>query len=78
MQIFLLKPEQYSKTLGDLVIFLSQVAHCYSEELADFPQELREILQKHATVLDPEIRMVCGAYKYYSSAEFHAVDLEFF
>lgn len=62
MQIFLLKPSQFSKTLSELVMFLAQVAHCYADELVKFPQELCELLQQHATVLDPEIRMtLCKA-----------------
>ncbi|XP_064636472.1 protein SDA1 homolog [Lineus longissimus] len=56
LQIFLLRPSQYSKTLSELVIFLSQVAHCYHEELSEYPQELRDLLHQHATVLDSDMR----------------------
>jgi hypothetical protein len=28
------------------------------EELANFPQELKDILQQHATTLEPDVRMV--------------------
>ncbi|CAH1776930.1 unnamed protein product [Owenia fusiformis] len=57
MQIFMLKPTEYSHTLAELVTFLAQVSHCYAKELADFPQQLREVLQRHSTVLDPGLRM---------------------
>lgn len=35
-----------------------QVAHCYPEHMASFPQQLKELLSHHHTVLDPELRMV--------------------
>lgn len=39
-------------------MFMAQVAHCYSDVLANFAQELIDILQKHSTVLHPDMRMV--------------------
>ncbi|XP_077983865.1 protein SDA1 homolog [Glandiceps talaboti] len=57
VQIFQHKPSVYSKSLAELMMFLSQVAHCYPDHLADFPQELKELLHRHYTVLDPDIRM---------------------
>ncbi|XP_013384853.1 protein SDA1 homolog [Lingula anatina] len=57
MEIFALKPSSYSQTLAELVMFVAQVAHCYPDELANFPQQLREQLHRNATVLDPALRM---------------------
>ncbi|XP_064608416.1 protein SDA1 homolog isoform X2 [Liolophura sinensis] len=57
LEVFQLKPSKYVKTLDELVIFLAQVSHCYPEELAQFPQQLRDLLHKHATILDTDMRM---------------------
>ncbi|KFQ01191.1 Protein SDA1, partial [Haliaeetus albicilla] len=35
----------------------SQVAHCYPEHMASFPQQLKELLSYHHTVLDADLRM---------------------
>lgn len=37
---------------------VSQVGHCYLQQLATFPQELTELLLSHHTVLDSDLRMV--------------------
>ncbi|KAL5012793.1 hypothetical protein ScPMuIL_011344 [Solemya velum] len=58
LQVFQLKPSQYSKTLEDLVTFLSQISACYPEELHDFPQQIYDILLKTASALDRTMRMV--------------------
>ena len=58
MKVFELSPSEHNKSLDELVMFMAQVAHCYSEELANFAQELIDILQKHSTVLHPDMRMV--------------------
>ncbi|XP_041359788.1 protein SDA1 homolog [Gigantopelta aegis] len=57
LQIFQLKPSQYSKTLDELIMFLAQISQCYSAELSEFPQQLKELLQRHSTVLDPTMRL---------------------
>ncbi|XP_072040990.1 protein SDA1 homolog [Amphiura filiformis] len=57
LQIFQLKPTQYSESLDELVMFLCQIAHCYRDELAEFPQQLIDLLRSHSTVLDAEMRM---------------------
>lgn len=57
LQIFQLKPSQYSKTLDELLIFLAQVAQCYPDEMATYPQDLRDLLQRHASTLDRTMRM---------------------
>lgn len=57
LEAFQLCPEQPNKTLDDLVMFMAQVAQCYPKELASFPQELIDNLQKHNTVLDNNMRM---------------------
>lgn len=56
LQLFLLKTSEYVKSVEEMVTFLAQVAHCYPEDLVDFPQELMEILQRHHTVLHPDMR----------------------
>ncbi|KMQ84887.1 protein sda1-like protein [Lasius niger] len=46
--------------LNTLVVpfFVSlQVAHCYSDDLKTYPQEIVDILQTHNTILDNEMRM---------------------
>lgn len=57
IEVFSLSPEKPSKTLDDLVIFMAQVAHCYPKELALFPQQIIDLLNKHSTVLDNSMRM---------------------
>uniref|UniRef100_A0A3B3S0J4 Protein SDA1 n=1 Tax=Paramormyrops kingsleyae TaxID=1676925 RepID=A0A3B3S0J4_9TELE len=62
VQILKLQPDKPSKELGELVMFLSQVAHCYQQQMSSFPQELIEILLNHHTVLDSDLRMtLCKA-----------------
>ncbi|KAL4229769.1 Protein SDA1 [Mactra antiquata] len=62
LQIFQLKPSQYSKTLDELLIFLAQVAHCYPEEMGGYPQDLRDLLLSHSSSLDRTMRMsLCKA-----------------
>ncbi|XP_066566992.1 protein SDA1 homolog [Amia ocellicauda] len=57
VQIFKLQPDKPSKELAELVMFLAQVGHCYKEHLANYPQELKELLLCHHTVLEPDLRM---------------------
>ncbi|XP_068797317.1 protein SDA1 homolog isoform X2 [Struthio camelus] len=57
VQIFTFQPDKPSKELAELVMFLAQVAHCYPEHMANFPQQLKELLSYHHTVLDVELRM---------------------
>ncbi|XP_032080468.1 protein SDA1 homolog [Thamnophis elegans] len=57
VEIFKLQPAKPNKELGELVMFLSQVAHCYPKYLEDFPQQLKELLSYCHTVLDPDLRM---------------------
>ncbi|KAI4471869.1 hsda/sda1-related [Holotrichia oblita] len=57
VEVFQLSPEQPNKTLDELIIFLAQVAQCYPKELAIYPQQLIDILEKHNTVLHNDTRM---------------------
>ncbi|KAM8808232.1 protein SDA1 homolog [Eudromia elegans] len=57
VEIFTFQPDKPSKELAELVMFLAQVAHCYPEHLASFPQQLKELLSYHNTVLDTDLRM---------------------
>ncbi|XP_022100354.1 protein SDA1 homolog isoform X2 [Acanthaster planci] len=38
-------------------MFFCQVAQCYPKELAGYPQQLIDLLRRHSTVLDPDMRM---------------------
>ncbi|XP_058473290.1 protein SDA1 homolog [Solea solea] len=57
VHIFRLQPDKPNKELAELVMFISQVAHCYLQHLPTFPQELTELLLSHHTVLDSDLRM---------------------
>ncbi|XP_033227389.1 protein SDA1 homolog [Belonocnema kinseyi] len=57
LEVFRLHPEKFDKDLDVVSMFLAQVAHCYPDELATFPQELIETLEKHNTVLHSDMRM---------------------
>uniref|UniRef100_A0A8D2NT30 Protein SDA1 n=1 Tax=Zosterops lateralis melanops TaxID=1220523 RepID=A0A8D2NT30_ZOSLA len=57
VEIFTFQPDKPSKDLEELLMFLAQVAHCYPEHMANFPQQLKELLSTYHTVLDPELRM---------------------
>ncbi|KAL5505317.1 hypothetical protein EMCRGX_G006730 [Ephydatia muelleri] len=57
LQLFLLNPSQQSEKLEELVMFISQVIHCYPEEMVTYPEELQVLLRKHSSVLDPGVRM---------------------
>ncbi|NXX30746.1 SDA1 protein, partial [Nicator chloris] len=57
VEIFTFQPDKPSKDLAELLMFLAQVAHCYPEHMASFPQQLKELLSYHHTVLDPDLRM---------------------
>ncbi|NWZ33132.1 SDA1 protein, partial [Brachypodius atriceps] len=57
VEIFTFQPDKPSKELAELLMFLAQVAHCYPEHMASFPQQLKELLSHHHTVLDPDLRM---------------------
>lgn len=62
LQVFELKPDEFNASLDELVLFLAQVSKCYQEELEDFPQTLVQLLHKHSTVLDPDMRIsLCRA-----------------
>jgi len=54
--VFEMKPDQNNKGLDDLVMFLAQVAHCFPNDLVEYPQELMDILQRHPTTLNPDMR----------------------
>lgn len=57
VEVFQFSPEQPNKTLDELIMFLAQVAQCYPKVLATYPQQLIDILEKHNTVLDNDMRM---------------------
>ncbi|XP_030046506.1 protein SDA1 homolog isoform X1 [Microcaecilia unicolor] len=57
IEVFKLQPEKPRKDLAELVMFMAQVAHCYPEHLANFPQQLKELLSCNHMVLEPDLRM---------------------
>ncbi|XP_063983452.1 protein SDA1 homolog [Diachasmimorpha longicaudata] len=57
LEVFRLTPDKFNKSLDELLMFLAQVAHCYSDELVTYPQEIVDILKTHNTVLDNDMRM---------------------
>jgi len=57
LAVFELSPEKFNESLDELVMFLAQVAKCYQTELAEFPATLVNLLEKHATVLDGNMRL---------------------
>lgn len=57
MELFALHPEHKSPEFGDMVHFLSHVSKCYKEIIHPFSRNLRELLDKHAPVLHPQLRM---------------------
>ncbi|KAF7696657.1 protein SDA1 homolog [Silurus meridionalis] len=57
LQVFKHQPDKSNKDLGELVMFLAQVGHCYQTELSNFPKELTELLLSHHTVLETDLRM---------------------
>ncbi|CAB4027968.1 SDA1 homolog, partial [Paramuricea clavata] len=52
-----MNPSLSNEVFQDLVRFLSQVSHCYPNELEEFPQELKDMLQRHYTIMNPDLRM---------------------
>jgi len=62
LAVFELTPDQFNESLDELVMFLAQVAKCYQEDLSEFPSTLVNLLEKHATVLDGNMRLsLCRA-----------------
>ncbi|XP_052862991.1 protein SDA1 homolog isoform X2 [Anopheles cruzii] len=56
LDIFRLEPDKENKSLCESIMFLAQVAQCYLEDMATFPQTLVDLLKTHSTTLDPEMR----------------------
>lgn len=62
IEAFQSAPQAANKTLEDLVIFMAQISNCYPKELETLPQQLIDLLEKNATVLNQRIRMsLCKA-----------------
>ncbi|XP_054908582.1 protein SDA1 homolog [Poeciliopsis prolifica] len=57
VEIFKLQPDKANKDLAELVMFLSQVAHCYTQQLSTFPRDVSELLRSYHTIIEPELRM---------------------
>ena len=62
LKVFELNPSEFNKALDEQVMFLAQVAKCYPEDLEEYPSKLIGILNKHSTVLHPDMRLsLCKA-----------------
>ena len=46
LQVFELTPTEFNENLHELIMFLAQVAKCYPDELANYPQTLIDLLRK--------------------------------
>lgn len=57
IEVFLLNPDEQNKSLMELVMFMAQVAQCYPKDLKNFPQQIIDLLLKHNTILENEMRM---------------------
>eukprot|EP00088_Acartia_fossae_P013665 TRINITY_DN1721_c0_g1_i4.p1 TRINITY_DN1721_c0_g1~~TRINITY_DN1721_c0_g1_i4.p1 ORF type:complete len:736 (-),score=222.23 TRINITY_DN1721_c0_g1_i4:131-2293(-) len=57
LEVFELTPDKFNTSLDELVMFLAQVAKCYSEELKEFPETIVDALKKHSTVIDADMRL---------------------
>jgi protein SDA1 len=55
-QIFSLTPSRSSTSFGALVTFMGHVAASYPAEMKGFPAQISELLEKHCSVLDPDLR----------------------
>lgn len=51
-------PSNIPQELGPTVAFLSQVSSSAKEILGEFPHELLHLLEKSATILSPETRII--------------------
>lgn len=58
LDIFLEKPSENSKLLTDLIKFIAQTCSCYPKTVEEFSQKLHDVLEKYATSLNPDVRMV--------------------
>lgn len=56
LQIFLLNPSKDFKPFTQLVNYISHVSHCYPDVTAEFPNQLVELLEKNAALLEPDLR----------------------
>ncbi|RWS27771.1 protein SDA1-like protein, partial [Leptotrombidium deliense] len=62
IQVFQCNPSSKDKHFEDLIMFLAQISHCYTEDLKDFPNELMNLLKVYSTVLSAETRLaICKA-----------------
>jgi protein SDA1 len=55
-EIFQLKPSKDHKEFLHLVKFLAAVAPNYPDDLRNFPSQISELLEKNATILQPDLR----------------------
>lgn len=56
LAIFRLKPDSDAKQFGELVTFISHVAQCYTQECAEFPQQIIDLLSNNYQILDADLR----------------------
>lgn len=57
LNLFLMSPSQDSKELAELATFLAHVSTCYPQDTASLPAEIVSLLDSHASILDPGLRI---------------------
>ncbi|KAI8822925.1 SDA1-domain-containing protein [Fimicolochytrium jonesii] len=56
LAIFRLKPDSEAKEFADLITFISHVSQCYTQQCAEFPQQIMDLLSTHYQILEPDLR----------------------
>ncbi|KAI9101944.1 SDA1-domain-containing protein [Phlyctochytrium arcticum] len=56
LTIFKLKPDTEATQFGELITFISHVSQCYTQDCAEFPQQIIELLSTHYQILEPNLR----------------------
>jgi len=51
-----MQPSADAKRFRELLVFLSHVAQCYPKRMADFPQQLMDLIRQHYSVLRADLR----------------------
>ncbi|XP_034830491.1 protein SDA1 homolog [Maniola hyperantus] len=57
LEIFNLNPTEYNKKLDEQAMFLAQVTQCYQNDMKHFPQKIVDILKRHNTTMQSEMRL---------------------
>ena len=57
LELLELAPSEAGQELSDHLHFLCHVAHKFPKDLEQFPENLKNLLQKHADALQPDLRL---------------------